>query len=441
LTQGQRQPAGEGKRRHKYVQLAVIGAALVVIVAGTFGLLIDWRSAEERLAEFEAARAIPDAENAATIYNELLQDPSLDSLDEIFWDDSIEAAFDRAEDGPWLTEECPEVAAWIAEYPQIIDRLIEASHLDQCRFPISLEFADSNESDRDIAMLSWTGLLTCAANNDLAEGRIDNAITKWRCLIQMENHLRQQPWNATMVGAGGEAIESIIRFIVTANPSDEHLWQIEALPLPVANDWPRHYREIRLVEDLRRRREMEPLGLWEQIRYRYTIHRFESDFADLSERFGPSSSYLRFLAGARVVRILVAAKRYAYETGHWPNSLDELKSSLSSEILTDPLRDGPFAYQRTADSFTLYSIGKNKIDENGQWDPKGPDDWPIWSPLLAELRQRARDNRRRVRAEDEAARPEPRSPTLESDEEMMKKLAEIYGERYRTGGQEDANAP
>jgi len=438
-VQGERRPAGAGRRKGKYVRPVLIAAGLVVVVASTFWLLSDWRSAEERLAEFEAARAIPDSENAATIYNELVQDPNLASLDEILWDDSLEGALERAGDGPWLTEECPEVAAWIAKYAHVIDRLVEASQFDQCRFPISPEFNDGNDTGRDIAMSSWMCLLGCALNNDLGEGRIDEAVTKWRCGIQMENHLWQQPWNAPIAGAGRGAIESIIRFIVTANPSDANLRQIEALPLPVANDWPQYYREIQLVEGLRHWREMEPLGLWEQIRYRYTNHRVESDFADLFEQIGSSVSYLRFLAGARAVRILVAAKRHVYETGHWPNSLDELKSSLSSEVLTDPLSDGPFVYERVADSFRLYSKGRNKVDEDGQWESRGPDDWCFWSPLLVERKQKARDKRRKARAEDEAATLEPQSSATEADYEMLKKLAEIYGDRYRIDRQADAN--
>ena len=95
-------------------------------------------------------------------------------------------------------------------------------------------------------------------------------------------------------------------------------------------------------------------------------------------------------------------------------------------------------YERVADSFRLYSKGRNKVDEDGQWEIKGPDDWCFWPPP-AKLRQRVSDNRRSARAEDEAAESLPQPATDKSDEEMMKELAETYGDHYRMDKQADAN--
>jgi len=381
---GEKESPDSGERKGKHVRIVFIIIGLVVVAACAFWLLVDLRSAEERLAEIEAARVIPDAENAATIYNELLQDPSTRSLDSSFADMLYDSAFEQTLNHvlarPWQTEEYPEIAAWIAKYADIIDRLVEASHRDQCRFPISLKgLADLDRTHREGAMMSWDALLYCAMNNDLGDRRIDDAIAKWRCLIQMENHLHQHPWPYGLAGGGDEAAESIIRFIVMEDPSDAYLRQIEALPLPVANDWAQYYQEVRFVQDLRARKERESLGLWEQIRLRYSSYRLEPKLRNLRESYDPSTKYLRFLAGARAVRILVAAKRYVYETGHWPDNLDELKSSLSSEILTDPLSDSPFVYRPVADSFKMYCRGRNQIDEDGK-PVEGSDDWPIWPP-------------------------------------------------------------
>jgi hypothetical protein len=70
-------------------------------------------------------------------------------------------------------------------------------------------------------------------------------------------------------------------------------------------------------------------------------------------------------------------RHYRNKNGHWPQTLDEIKSSLSEEVLTDPQNNGLFVYKLTDDGFTLYSKGKNNIDEAGS-KIDGADDWPIW---------------------------------------------------------------
>jgi hypothetical protein len=99
-------------------------------------------------------------------------------------------------------------------------------------------------------------------------------------------------------------------------------------------------------------------------------------------------TYLMGLAPRRGTHILIALRRHKNRTGHWPESLDEIRSSLTREILTDPQNKGPFVYRPTKDGFTLYSKGKNKIDENGRFSfvPGGADDWPIWPPPARETK-------------------------------------------------------
>lgn len=64
--------------------------------------------------------------------------------------------------------------------------------------------------------------------------------------------------------------------------------------------------------------------------------------------------------------------------GRWPGNLDDVQSLLLGEVLIDPFNQGPFVYGLCPDGFTLYSVGPNRIDENGQHTSGGPDDWPIW---------------------------------------------------------------
>ena len=100
--------------------------------------------------------------------------------------------------------------------------------------------------------------------------------------------------------------------------------------------------------------------------------------------------YLRTLANKRGGLIIVALRRHYNETGRWPESLDQINNLLEAETLVDPINGGSFIYKPADENFTLYSSGKNNIDEDGQYistfDPNSlekiiePDDILIWPP-------------------------------------------------------------
>jgi len=104
--------------------------------------------------------------------------------------------------------------------------------------------------------------------------------------------------------------------------------------------------------------------------------------------------YLRADAEQKGSRIIIALRRYKNKTGHWPQNLDDIKKLVTEEVLIDPRNRGSFVYKLTEENFTLYSKGKNEIDEGGKYLPSAgeePDDWTIWpkpvykpspSPLL-----------------------------------------------------------
>jgi hypothetical protein len=393
---GQRTSAGKSHAKHKRrVWLIAILAALVAIVTCILvaaGLLWDRRSADERLAEVEAARAIPDSENAATIYNELLQDPKATSLSSAHSQGgepllSGQPVLYR----PWLSNNQPEVDAWIKEHQYIIDRLLAAARFEKCRFPIIIDVADPSFMNRVPLMRQWEFLLRSAANNDIAEGRVDAAMTKWRCLLQMANHLRQQPdlVDHLLANSAEEAaMEPMADFIVMGRPTETHLQEIEAMPLPMKDRWAEYDRETRLTEGLISQRVKEQISLLDCLSHPiqafqgFRIARaIESVTSYTASRFDDAGYlYRRSIATARGIRILIALRRYKDGTNRWPESLDETKPSLSEEILTDPLNSGPFVYQPAGDTFRLYSRGRNNIDEDGEWQSEAADDWPIWPP-------------------------------------------------------------
>ena len=396
-------------------------AGTVLFLAGAAGLLwivrVGWdrRSADERVAEIEAARAIPAAENAATIYNELLRDPqAISAVDKLPDSNSVrERVFGLGRHSPWRSEEHPELVVWIAEHQFIMDRLAQTLAFDKCCFPISIDVVNWRDvGERARVMRHWGDLLTIAAGNDLAEGRTDAAIAKWHCLLQMVHHLDQQPESLGRVTArtnGQSALRSMARFLVEADPEETDLRKLEAMPIPAEDGSARYCEEMRLIYDLEIRRQLEACGPWDRLRYFVWNHNpFRERERSRVDRH--RDLYLRYLSVCRGTRILIALKRCESTTGQWPRSLDEIRSSLPAEVLIDPSNQGPFVYTPTADGFRLYSRGKNHVDENGKWesdawDGKGCDDWLIWSPTVA--------------------KPEP-----PKEESMEEKLAEIFGKDY-----------
>ncbi len=396
---GNRQPT-----KRKRIWLVPVGIALLAVIVGflwTAGVFGNRRSADERLAEIEAARAIPDSENAAIIYDELLRDSHATSLLDYCPDFLQGPVFNQRLNEPWRSRDHPELAAWISENQYIIDKLVEASKLEKCRFPISIDLADTSTVARAAPMRQWGFLVTFAANNDLAERRLDAALTKWRCLLQIANHLRQQPVLVDHMGAEGVArlaLEPVVRFVVAGDPSPEHLERIEAMPLQLADDWDRHVSLIRSIERLTMQKVTEPFSLWGRLKFRFSSYRMQRAMSSAAQGTHAGSPlettgtrYRRHITTARGLRILIALQRYHSATGRWPESLDAIRSSLSKEILADPLSKGPFVYKPSGDTFTLYSKGENNIYEDGRHKSDGPDDWPIWPGRKREIRSEPDD--------------------------------------------------
>ena len=222
-------------------------------------------------------------------------------------------------------------------------------------------------------MRKWTYLLVRAANNDLAEGRIEPAIDKFLCIFQMGRHHQQQP--VAVDWLTGLAIEALASdrtcwLIVEGPCTEEYLKTIEARLPPTTNDWNSCSKTMFEVERLYERKERDFFGriahLW----------RDTEDTAEFKRRHG---IYLRLPSDRRAIRILIALRRYKNKHGAWPKSLDEIRPHILPQALIDPFNEGPFIYRLTQKGFELYSTGNNKLDENGKH--KDPfDDWLIWPP-------------------------------------------------------------
>jgi hypothetical protein len=458
-----------------------VGAVIVILVMWVFLPEEDegWRpyKFDKELAALEAKRAIPDSENAATIYNELLENYDSNS----FYAGLPESERDKLPmQEPWLRGEHPEIAEWLEKHQTTISMLLNASKIEQCRFPINADIMSTSDMmDRLAMMRKLAHLLISAANNDMAEGRINQALEKHIAVLQMGKHQNQQPSLIDfLVGAGLETLSTsqLNRFTVTGDATETHLNVIEKALAEIKHDWsydlPRilDYEKLlaknfwgmfygvnpegkirlnpgvakrammaQLPEDMKDKfvitywheRLMKASTIWawfympstpqkagEIIDTKYeTIYAMANPDFDwrkgtkkptkmlrlnypysveyLVEILEPAyysihDTYLHTIARQRGTLLTVALRRYKNKTGLWPESLDEVKSLAAEEIFIDPINSSSFIYKLTDENFTLYSKGKNNIDEEGRYK-EGADDRPIW-PTPGKKRKAEKEN-------------------------------------------------
>ena len=236
---------------------AGVGAVVIALIIWVF--LPDrgeWQpftyNFDKELAALEAKRAIPDSENAAVIYSLLLEiDDEEDESEPNFLSDGC---YDITGTGPWLSEDHPEIAQWLKGQESKIETLLEASKVEKCRFPINANIMTfDQQTDRLAAMRRWAYLLSRVANNDLGEGRINQAFEKYIAVLQMGSHQCQQVTLVEMmVGLAVEALalRRFDRFIVTGNAAEDHLTIIEEALTGIEHDWSSDFSRIFEYEKL-----------------------------------------------------------------------------------------------------------------------------------------------------------------------------------------------
>ncbi|MCJ7779044.1 MAG: hypothetical protein MUP16_12120, partial [Sedimentisphaerales bacterium] len=218
------------KRIRKWFWLSV-GAIVVILIIWVFlsdedG---DWRpyTFDEELTALQAKYAIPDEENAAVIYNQLLKDYDRDTF---YIDLPNKVSLEIPMREPWSSKDHPELAQWLEDYQSTIAILMEASQIKECRFPITSHADFENQMKKNMAMRHWAFLLLTAANNDLAEGRVEESLRENIAILQMGKHQYQQlGMNEILIGIAIEALilQQLDRFIVTGDATEERLSLIE----------------------------------------------------------------------------------------------------------------------------------------------------------------------------------------------------------------------
>ena len=81
----------------------------------------------------------------------------------------------------------------------------------------------------------------------------------------------------------------------------------------------------------------------------------------------------------RQIKIFSALKQDFLKHNHWPEKLTDLNIENSDQVFIDALNNQPFVYERTDDSFRLYSVGPNAVDDGGVNDKQNnKDDILLW---------------------------------------------------------------
>ena len=94
--------------------------------------------------------------------------------------------------------------------------------------------------------------------------------------------------------------------------------------------------------------------------------------------------YRRHEALVNRIHILAAIKRHYLMHNVWPDSLEQLGIKEPHRLI-DAINGKQFVYQKTKDSFRLYSLGPNGVDDSGINNPiNEQDDIVIWPQEAAE---------------------------------------------------------
>jgi hypothetical protein len=355
------------KRTRKYFLLS---AAVFIVIISCFHAYrhFFYQSVNKQLAEIEASRAIPDSENAAVYYNNFFADQNnISILDE------LGSYAQSSHCLPWPSDSDPIGAATLKKDQQAIEKLIDISKIKEARFPIDY---DSFNNEISFGMRKITFILSWAGANDLGDGRINEAISKFTAQVRIACHLNQQP--VTMYKQIGVAIESVGLRNIRDLTMYENITKEQLILLDKAVSETQEYvnQDNELEEKVTRlltskKKSSQPLLTrtkeWWSNLFSQNIYISISDFLP------------KIISTQRACRILIAIRLFQIDNSRWPDSLSEIESSLPKENFIDATNNDSFVYKLFDNSFILYSKGPDNIDNDHQ---AGSDDVIFWSPPL-----------------------------------------------------------
>lgn len=237
------------------VIVAIIAAVAAVVLWPDSGGA--WRTYrfDEDLAKIEAARAVPDEENAAIRYDRVLSRIDMNDRSELSLGEGVSEYVLRE---PWTKAEYPEASEWLDGYSEVISRLLLIGRMDKCRWPVRGDFlADYTVEPKKLRQCLQ--LLIAAGNRDIGEGLFNRGLGKYFCALRMAEHQYQQP-DVINLYLGfdfeGAALRAISRLLVEHKLSATELYLIENHLPRGENQWETDWQRILEVKKLRYKNRM-----------------------------------------------------------------------------------------------------------------------------------------------------------------------------------------
>jgi len=192
---------------------------------------------DDELAALEAARAIPDQQNAAIRCRALFASLDVNDQPDFFFGGS--RVREEFCENAWNGEEHPEAARWLDSCSWAVDELVRARGAGPFRWPLQADRYDDYTVPYK-ALRRSINLLIASANRDLGEGRLHDAIVKYSCSIGIAQDLRQQMQPVdilTGLGLESSALRMICHVSARHSLTDAEMAKItECLP-PTNDRW------------------------------------------------------------------------------------------------------------------------------------------------------------------------------------------------------------
>lgn len=489
------------KKKRKYGWLTLAAAVLAI----TVWIFIpekdtgDWKpyTFDEELAALEAERIVPLEDDAAPLYEALLEQwkvieendpPPLET-------DNKYLTMER----PWTAEEFPEIAEWFDRHDDFFQDLVAATQKPSCYFPANVTVLGLSESLERLSPLKrLVQHLKRMSYLDVGESNnITDALKKQIAICNLGKHINQQPLMIeTLVGVAVEAIaydawkemlmlDSFSGDMTTSdhmamveNIRNSHFDHREKWEQTLAYEklfhkyflgmlyevdpggkvrYSRGKSKIDLMNQSMGLEDTVNYTYWDGVRGRFFVITFwlgglpkdpmkassmideewdaqrdelgktitkapqiDELFDDLVQtgfqfnyrKFVSASIQMAFIGFEKIQNEIfpkvrtkkegleIVCELVLYKKQHecYPNSIEKLRSSNKEKQDASQLYDG-FVYEKTDDSFKLYHVGQNGIDENGhyqrpEYDPNDldfeklmnrtpePDDILIWPEEL-----------------------------------------------------------
>ncbi|HSV99428.1 MAG TPA: hypothetical protein VLI39_04600 [Sedimentisphaerales bacterium] len=348
---------GTSRLRRVITGLGLFFAAACIMAAVGFWVFSRMTvGVDAQLAAIDAAHAVPPGENAANDWIALVRDANTPPPDPRVLPVKVQAT---TVSHSWRSADQPQVAKWMQDNQAVLTALLRIADKPRCWFSVS----DVNRPGQDYSLMEIQGaiLVVRAANNDLGENRPEAALEKLLAALRIAGQLSSQAHLAEFV-AGWEICDTVVERII---------WVVANYHVP--DSWLAKFEaQINAIEDSRseRFREYCRVARLHIRKYGRTGPRLVQTLIGLipgrthTGLFGTERTLVRLRGG----RIVFALRRYKDAKGEWPQSLSEIQANLPREALVDPLSKRAFVYRQSHDSFVLYSVGSNGVDDGGLGD-------------------------------------------------------------------------